>query len=73
MEKTMEPLVLRTDDEVIWLEQHLSDTVGHQGIAVSIDQVPLLIEWLQEAAQELQANQELQEATEEARSCPEAW
>jgi hypothetical protein len=55
MEKTMEHLTLRTDDKVIWIDQYIDETIGHQSIAVSTDQVPLVIEWLPEASKELQS------------------
>jgi hypothetical protein len=41
MDKTLEPLTLRTDDGVIWIDQYLNEAIGHQSIAVSTNQVAL--------------------------------
>jgi hypothetical protein len=54
MEKKMEPLAVKTVNGVIWIDQDVSGRNG-QAIGLSIDQVPILIAWLQEAAKELQS------------------
>ena len=51
MEKQMESLVVSTKNGLVWIEQsaHGEDA----GIAINPEQVPLLIEWLNEAVAEL--------------------
>jgi hypothetical protein len=51
MEKKMEPLQVSTKDGIIWIEQ--SSAGEDSGIAINPEQVPVLIEWLKEAAAEL--------------------
>ena len=51
MEKRMEPLVVSTKSGLVWIEQ--SGGGEDAGIAINPEQVPVLIEWLKEAAAEL--------------------
>ena len=53
MEKRMEPLSVSTRGGQIWIEQ---EVVGEEhGVAIYPDQIPVLIEWLNEAAAEIAA------------------
>ena len=51
MEKRMEPLAVSTKGGQIWIEQ--SDVGDDNGIVIDPAQVPTLVKWLQEAAEEL--------------------
>lgn len=46
---------MKTVNRVIWIDQDVSGRGNGQAIGLSIDQVPILIAWLQEAAKELQS------------------
>ena len=48
----MEPLIVRTRDGQIWIEQ--SQNGEDYGIVIDPTQVPTLVAWLQEAVAELQ-------------------
>lgn len=48
----MEPLIVRTHDGQIWMDQ--SQAGEDNGIVIDPAQVPTLITWLQEAVAELQ-------------------
>jgi hypothetical protein len=53
MEKRMEPFVVSTKSGLVWIEQ--SGGGEDAGIAISPEQVPILIKWLKDAAAELEA------------------
>lgn len=52
MEKKMEPLKVHTASGMIWIEQ--SESGEDASVAICPEQVPILIEWLKEAAAELE-------------------
>jgi hypothetical protein len=56
MEKRMEPLTVSTKDGQIWIEQ--SENGEDCGVMIAVDQVPILVKWLQEAAAELHSEKE---------------
>jgi hypothetical protein len=51
MEKRMEPFIVSTKGGLVWIEKGGAEDAG---IAVSPEQVPILVKWLQEAAAELE-------------------
>jgi len=53
MERRMEPLKVSTKNGLIWIER--SGGGEDAGIAISPEQVPILIKWLKDAAAELEA------------------
>ena len=53
MEKTIQPLSVRTRGGQILIEQDLGSDDDSQSIVIEPEQVAILIEWLQEAAKEL--------------------
>lgn len=54
MEKKLEPLAVSTRDGMILIEQDAYGTAEDNGVVVSVDQVPILIKWLEEARVELE-------------------
>lgn len=53
MQKRMEPVSVTTKNGQIWIEQEVMGS-DDSGIVIDPSQVPTLIEWLREAAKELQ-------------------
>ncbi len=51
MERRMEPLLVSTKSGLVWIEQNVSGE--DSGVVLSPEQVPILSEWLKEAAAEL--------------------
>ena len=57
MKKAIQPLSVRTQGGEILIEQDLGADDDSQSILIEPEQVPILIEWLQEAVKELNAEQ----------------
>lgn len=55
MQKRMNPLTVVTRDGEIWIEQVYGE--DDCGVAINPDQLPTLIKWLQEAAEEIASDQ----------------
>jgi len=51
MEKKLEPLSVFTRDNQIWIEQ--SYDTDESRVVISIEQIPILIKWLEEAKAEI--------------------